>query len=447
MSFVKTRSFKGGVHPRDGKELSCDAPIVKLLPKGELTYLMSQHIGAPAQPVVSAGDRVLVGTTIAKASGAVSADISASVSGMVKRICTVPNANGDDITAIVVENDNEYEAVEGYGEPRDYASMSKQEIMEAVKQAGLVGMGGAGFPTAAKLSVKDDSKIDYVIVNGAECEPYITCDYRLMIERTEKAVLGLKILLRLFENAKGVFAIEANKPLGIQKLSEATLGCERIYVQPLKKKYPQGGERVIISAVTNRKINSKKLPADAGCVVVNYATLVALADAVTRRIPLVSRVITVTGDAIKEPSNFEVPIGMTSRELVEAAGGFIEEPEKIIFGGPMMGNSVSNLDIPVTKTTSCILCMKKDDVAALHPSACIRCGKCLSVCPERLMPMKLKNHADAYEYEEFEKAGGLECIGCGCCTYICPARRRLSQSITVAKRHVLAEKKKKAVQK
>ncbi len=445
MNLVGTKTFKGGVHPQDGKKLSCDCPITRLAPKGELIYLMTQHIGAPAKPIVSVGDRVLLGQTIAQAGGFVSADICASVSGTVKKIAAVPNTNGDEVTAVFVENDCEYEAVEGYGDYRDYSLMSKDEIRAAVKNAGLVGMGGAGFPTSVKLSVKDDTAIDYVLVNGAECEPYITCDYRLMIERTEKAVLGLKILLRLFDNAKGVFAIENNKPEGIKCLNEAIGSRQRMYVQPLKKKYPQGGERMIISAVTGRKINSKKLPADAGCVVINYATLLAVADAVAYNMPLTQRVITVTGDAISTPANFEVPIGMSAREIVEAAGGFTQDPEKVVFGGPMMGSSVSGIDTPVTKTTSCILCFKQDDVAALHPSACIRCGKCLEACPEQLMPMKLKNHADAYEYDEFEKAGGLECIGCGSCTYICPARRRLSQSISVAKRHVLAEKKKKGV--
>lgn len=439
---MKTKTFKGGVHPYDGKELSKESPITRLSPKGDLVYLMSQHIGAPAKPVVKVGDRVLLGQTIAEAGGFVSADICASVSGTVKKIATVPNANGDEVMAITVENDNEYESIEGFGQPRDYDRLSKDEIREIVKKAGLVGMGGAGFPTSVKLAVKDDSKIDYVIVNGAECEPYITCDYRLMIEQPEKAVLGLKILLKLFENAKGVFAIESNKPLGIAKLNELISGSERMYVQPLKKKYPQGGERVIISAVTGRKINSKKLPADAGCVVINYATLSAIADAVCSSTPLVSRVVTVTGDNIKEPSNFEVPIGTCAKELVEAAGGFSEDPEKIILGGPMMGNSVATLDIPVTKTTSCILSLAKDDVAGIEPSACIRCAKCIDVCPENLMPAKLKNAADHYKYDVFEKLGGLECIGCGSCTFICPARRRISQSISVAKRQVLADKKK-----
>ncbi len=439
----RVRSFKGGVHPKGHKEMSMDAAIEKLSPKGEISYLMSQHIGAPAQPCVTVGERVLVGQTIARAPSFVSADICSSVSGVVKSIKPVPTSSGDDVTAISIENDYEYEAIEGLGQPRDYDRLSKDEIREAIRNAGLVGMGGAGFPLSVKLAVKDDTKIDHVIVNCAECEPYITCDYRLMLERTEKAVLGLKVVLQLFDNATGVFAVENNKPLAIEALAKATEGSKRMIVQPLKTKYPQGGERLIIEAVTGRQINSKMLPADAGCVVINLATIMAAADAVCYKTPLMTRVVTVTGDAIVNPSNFEVPIGICARELVEAAGGFKSDPEKIIFGGPMMGASIIDLDVPVTKTTSCILCLSHDEVKGLEATACIRCGRCMDACPENLMPLKLKDLADKRKYEDFEKLGGLECISCGSCTYACPAKRRLSQSITAAKREVLARKKAK----
>ena len=440
--FAKT--FKGGVHPHDCKRLSENARIVRLEAKGELTYLMNQHIGAPAKPLVKPGDRVLLGQIIAEAGGFVSAGVAASVSGTVKTVTLKMTQSGDEAMAITVVNDNEYEAVPGFGEPRDYAKMSKDEIRAAIRDAGIVGMGGAGFPTAVKVTVKDDSKIDYIICNGAECEPYITCDYRLMLERPDDAVTGMKILLRLFENAVGVFGIENNKPEGIKSVASACAGSEKISVMPLKKKYPQGGERMLISAVTGRKINSKKLPADAGCVVVNYSTLIAIAEAVTRQMPLVRRVVTVTGDAINEPSNFDVPIGISAAELIEAAGGYKTEPEKLIFGGPMMGAAVYTADLPITKTASCVLALTKDETAGLEPTECIRCGKCLYACPEHLMPIRLKDTADARDYAGFEAAHGLECIGCGCCTYVCPARRRLSQTITMAKRYVLAEKKKGA---
>ena len=438
------KTFKGGVHPKDRKAMSENARTVRLEAKGELTYLVNQHIGAPAKPVVSVGDRVLVGQTIAEAGGFVSAPVSASVSGTVKSVGMRMTQSGDEAFAIVVENDNEYEAVSGFGEYRDYTALSKEEIREIIRAAGIVGMGGAGFPTSVKLAVKDDSAIDHIICNGAECEPYITCDYRLMLEKPDDAVTGMKILLRLFENAVGVFGIENNKPLGIESLRKACEGSEKISVVPLLKKYPQGGERMLIRAITGRKINSKKLPADAGCVVVNYATLIAIADAVTKNIPLIRRVVTVTGDAVNTPSNFDIPIGIAAQELIDAAGGFKADPEKIIFGGPMMGAAVYTADIPVTKSTSCILALLHDETAGLNPTECIRCGKCLYACPEHLMPIRLKNAADRRDYAEFEASHGLECIGCGCCTYVCPAKRRLSQTITMAKRYVLAEKKKGA---
>jgi len=442
--FAKT--FRGGVHPKDGKSLSRDAAIKEYLPEGELVFLMNQHIGAPAAPCVAVGDRVLVGQKLAEPGGFVSAAIISSVSGTVKAIGPHECQNGDFAMSVTVENDGLYESCEGYGQERDYREMKPEEIIAAVKDAGIVGMGGAGFPTHVKLSVKPGTVIDHVICNGAECEPYITCDYRLMLERPEKAVLGMKILLSLFPGAKGVFGIENNKPLGIKAVAAACSGEADITVVPLKKKYPQGGERMIISALTGRKINSRMLPADAGCVVVNFATLIAVADAVAYGKQLTKRVVTVTGDAVNTPSNLEVPIGTNVQELVKFAGGFREDPRKIVFGGPMMGAAVYQLDLPVNKTTSCVLAYVHDE-ADIEPQDCIRCGKCLNTCPERLMPIKLKNAADVGDYETFEKLHGLECIGCGCCTYVCPAKRRLSQSITMAKNHVLAEKKKAAVKK
>ena len=439
-----SKTFRGGVHPKDKKELSMDAETVRIEAKGDLVFLMNQHIGAPAKPLVSPGDRVLMGQKIAEAGGFVSASVCSSVSGTVKAVAPKVNQSGDEALAITVENDCEYEAVEGFGEPRDYNLMSKEEIIKAVAEAGIVGMGGAGFPTAAKLTVRDGIKIDHVICNAAECEPYITCDYRLMLERPEDAVLGMKILLKVFPEAVGVFGIEDNKPLGIKSVAKACEGSERMSVVPLRKKYPQGGERMLIYAVTKRKINSKMLPADAGCVVVNFSTLIAIADAVARNIPLIRRAVTVTGEAVANPSNFDVPIGISSQELVDAAGGFNADPEEIIFGGPMMGFAVYTLDLPINKTSSCILCLSHDETKGLEPTECIRCGKCLYACPEHLMPIELKNASDRLDYAAFEKFGGLECINCGCCTYVCPAKRRLSQSITMMKRYVMAEKKKGA---
>ncbi len=441
-----SKTFRGGIHPADGKSLSRDCAIKKLIPKGDLVFLMNQHIGAPAQPCVAVGDKVLVGQTIANPGGFVSAPIISSVSGTVKSVASHACANGDAALAVTVVNDNEYRTVDGYGTERDYRSLSPDEIRNIVRDAGIVGMGGAGFPTHVKFAVKPGVVIDRIICNAAECEPYITCDYRLMVENPDMAVLGMRIIMSMFPGSKGVFGVEDNKPEGIAALKKASENDSDISVVALKKKYPQGGERMLISAITGKKINSKMLPADAGCIVVNYASLIAVADAVSFNRPLTHRVVTVTGDAIKQPGNFEVPIGTNVSELIEAAGGFVTDPEKIIFGGPMMGAAVYSLDLPVNKTTSCVLCFI-NDAADVEPGECIRCGKCLTACPERLMPIKLKNTADVGDYAEFERLNGLECISCGCCTYICPAKRRLSQAITAAKNHIIAEKKKAAVKK
>ncbi|MBR6427794.1 MAG: electron transport complex subunit RsxC [Clostridia bacterium] len=438
---MSLKSFIGGVHPHSKKNLASESPITPLHPDGEFIFLTNQHIGVPAVPCVKKGDHVLVGQTLAEAGGFISADILSSVSGTVREISPKICQNGESATAVVVESDGKFERIDGFGEKRDWESMTADEIRAAVKKAGIVGMGGAGFPTSVKLTPKEGSRIDYIICNGSECEPYITCDYRLMVERPERSVLGMRIVLSMFEGAKGIFAIENNKKKGIEAVKKAAGEYKNISVVPLREKYPQGGERVLIHALTGRKVNSGMLPSDVGCLVLNFATLAAIADAVCDGIPLVRRVVTVTGEAIRNPSNFDAPIGMCAEALITAAGGYASEPEKVIFGGPMMGAAVYRLDIPVTKTTACILAISHDETTQYAPMECIRCGKCLTTCPERLMPIKLKNAADAGEYDVFESLHGMECIGCGCCTYICPAKRRISQSIAIAKRQVIIERK------
>jgi len=430
--------FKG-IHIYDGKNLSKDKPITVLLPKGDLVFPLLQHAGKPARPLVSKGDQVLVGQKIAEADGPVSANIISSVSGTVKAVEKRLTATGRMVESIVISNDNEYKKTEGYGQERDYTKMSKEEIREAVKEAGIVGLGGAGFPTHVKLSPKNDEKIDYVIVNGAECEPYLTSDYRLMLEEPEKIIGGLKILLSLFKNAKGVIGIEDNKPEAIENLRKLAEGENKIEVKVLKTKYPQGGERQMVYALTGRKLNSDKLPADVGCIVCNVATVAAVYLAVAKSTPLTHMTVTVSGDAIAEPQNFRVPVGMSFAELVEAAGGFKSEPEKIVFGGPMMGTAMHSYDVPVTKTTSSLLGFVKDE-AAVAESACIRCGKCHEHCPLNLMPIRLQMLALNNNLEMFEKNYGMECCGCGCCSYVCPAKRSLTQTITKTKQQILAKR-------
>ncbi len=324
-------TFKGGVHPDDGKSLAKDKAIVSVKPEGALVYPVSQHIGAPASPVVAVGDRVLKGQKIAEAGGFVSAPVYASVSGTVKAIEPRFNPAGSKVNSIVIENDGEYEEVT-YPEVKPLDEMTKEEILNVIAEAGIVGMGGAGFPTRVKLSPKEPDKIDYIIANCAECEPYITADYRRMMENAEELVGGMRAVLKLFDNAKGIFGVEDNKPDCIQKLKELTKDEPRMEVLSLKTKYPQGGERQLIYATTGRAINSAMLPADAGCVVDNVETMITINRVITEGKPSMERVVTVSGNAVNEPGNFLVPFGISQAELVEAAGGFKTDPEKIISG-------------------------------------------------------------------------------------------------------------------
>ncbi len=435
-------TFVGGIHPYDGKELSKDKPIKAVLPKGDLVYPLSQHIGAPAKPIVEKGDHVLTGQKIAEAGAFVSAPIYATVSGTVKAIEPRRVVTGDNVMSIIIENDGLYEEVE-YPKVKPLEEMSKEEIIELVKEAGIVGMGGAGFPTFIKLSPKEPENIDYVIVNCAECEPYLTSDYRRMLEEPEKLVQGLKVSLQLFDYAKGILAVEDNKPDCIELLKKLTKDEERISVKALKTKYPQGAERQLIYATTGRKINSTMLPADVGCVVNNVDTVVAIYHAVIEGKPLMNRIVTVTGDAIADPRNFIVRIGTNYHELIEEAGGFKKDPVKIVSGGPMMGFGIFDLDVPTTKTASALLCLTEDDVSMMEPGPCINCGRCVEVCPGRIVPRLLADYAENYNEEAFLAHDGMECCECGCCSYVCPAKRPLTQTIKSMRKMQLAKKKAK----
>ena len=414
-------TFSGGVHPADGKEFAKNSPITEYLPKGDVVLPLGQHIGAPAQPIVSKGDQVLVGQKVAEAGGFVSANIFSSVSGTVKAIEPRMTPAGAKVNSIVIENDGEFK--EAAFEAKPYDQMSKDDVLAAIKEAGIVGLGGAGFPTHVKLAPKDPDAIEYIIVNGAECEPYITGDYRILMETPELLIEGLNIVLDMFPKAKGIIGIEDNKKDAIAKVEALVKGDARISVATLKTKYPQGAERSLIYATTGRSINSSMLPEDGK--------------------PLYERVVTVTGDAIKNPSNFKVRTGTNVQELIEAAGGFKTQPEKIISGGPMMGFAMVTMDAPVTKTSSSILLFKEDVVAKSLETACINCGRCVEICPSRIIPSRLADFSKRKDEASFVAWNGLECVECGSCSYVCPAKRQLKQAIGSMRKTALANRKKK----
>ncbi len=436
------RTFKGGVHPYDGKELSKEKPIKELLPQGEMVYPLSQHIGAPANAVVSVGDTLLRGQKIAEAGGFVSAPIYSSVSGTVKAIQPRRVATGDMVNSIIIESDGKFIET-GFEACEDYTELSNDQIIKKIQEAGVVGMGGAGFPTHVKLSPKNPEKIEYIIANCAECEPYLTSDYRSMVEEPEKLITGMKIILQLFPKAKGLLGVEDNKQDVIESLTKLCEKEPRIEVVPLMTKYPQGGERQLIKACTGREINSKKLPADAGCIVDNVATINAIYTAVVEGKPVMDRIFTITGDAIMEPRNFRICIGTSCKEILEAAGGYVRDPKKLISGGPMMGFALIDVDIPTTKTSGALLALSEDEVSKFETTACINCGRCVEACPENLIPSRLSKFSDHGDKEQFEKWYGLECIECGSCSFACPARKPLAQSIKTMKKMVLADKRKK----
>lgn len=434
-------TFVGGVHPHEGKELTMDKPIKTVLPKGDLVYPVSQHIGAPATPIVAVGDHVLTGQKIAEASGFVSAPIYATVSGTVKAIEPRRLATGGMCSSIIVENDGLYEEVDK-PQVKPLEEMTSEEIIAAVREAGVVGMGGAGFPTAVKLSPKEPDKIEYIIANCSECEPYLTSDYRRMMEEPELIVGGLKIAVSLFPNARGILAVEDNKPLAIKKLQELVKDEPKIDVKVLQTKYPQGAERMLIYACTGRAINSSMLPADAGCIVDNTDTLCAVCRAVKEGRPLMERIVTITGDAIQDPCNYKVRIGTNYQELLEDAGGFYKTPAKIISGGPMMGFAVWDTNVPTTKTASALTCLTEDAVSAMEPSACINCARCVEACPENLIPKNLADAVENGQNERFLAEYGMECCECGCCSFSCPAHRHLTQLIKGMRKIQLAARKK-----
>ncbi len=433
---LKKFTFKGGVHPNDNKAQTNKKGIVVLMPPKTLVFPLVQHLGAPCTPIVKVGDRVLKGQKIADSEAFVSAPIHSSVSGTVTAIKPCPVPNGSMVESIIIENDFEEERAYTL-EPTDYTTIAPDDIPGIIREAGIVGMGGATFPTHVKLMPPDPSKIDTIIVNGAECEPYLTNDHRVMLETPEEVIFGLKVLLYRFGITNGHIAIEDNKKDAIA-LMKKECASEGITIDTLKKKYPQGSEKQLIYAVTKREIPTGKLPADVGVIVVNIDTCTAIARRFMYGKPLMRRIVTVVGSPFKQDANYKVRIGTPIDYIIEQNGGFIRNPAKVIMGGPMMGIAQFRLDVPIIKGTSAILALTDKEAVIPPESPCIRCGKCVEHCPMNLMPLYLQQFAAKGDLETCEKYDVTSCIECGCCSFGCPSKRQLVQNIRIAKRSVMA---------
>ena len=429
------KTFKlGGVHPAENK-FSADKAIEKLALPKSVFIPVAQHIGAPAQALVKKGDQVKVGQIIAKAGGFVSANIHSSVSGTVKKVDLATDASGYPKQGIFidVEGDEWEKNIITDGTLVEQFDADSKAIIDKINEAGIVGLGGATFPTHVKLMPPPGSKAEMLIINGVECEPYLTADHRLMLEKGRELLVGIRLLMCALNVNKAYIGIENNKKDAIESLKKLCASDASIEVVPLKVKYPQGGEKQLIKAVTGREVPSGALPIAVGAVVSNVGTAFAVYEAVQKNKPLIERVVTVTGKSVSKPSNFLVRIGTPANELVEAAGGLPEDTGKIISGGPMMGKAVASLDIPVTKGTSGILIMPDPDAKRKTSQNCIRCGRCVTVCPMGLEPFLLMTISEKQIWDRAEKDCIMDCIECGSCSFTCPADRPLLDYIRLGK--------------
>ena len=429
--------FRGGVHPWDGKALAKDKAIEIMPPPAEVVIPLSQHIGAPCTPLVKVGDTVKRGQLIATSDAFMHADIHASVSGKVTKIDMMPHSGRISCMSVVIASDGEDAWADGLPLKRDWQTMSREDMLSAIQKAGIVGMGGATFPAHIKL--KPSKPVDVLIINGAECEPYLTADYRLMLEETEKVVTGAQILAAVLGVTKSYIAVEDNKPEAIEKLKKAADGTG-VEVASLATKYPQGAEKMLIYALTGREVPMGGLPMDVGTVVQNAGTAAAITEAVVCGIPLTERITTVSGDAVAEPKNLRVRIGTRYQAAIDFCGGFSAPPSKVLAGGPMMGFAQYDLDVPIMKGSSGILALT-DKVTAHPPErACIRCGRCVKACPMGLVPSMLSILGERHDYTSArDDYGVMNCIECGSCTFVCPAKRNIVQYIRLTKGELRAE--------
>lgn len=433
-------TFKGGIHPPHAKKYTEHKETIKAIEPSTVIIPMRQHIGAPCEASVAKGDYVKVGQEIGAAKTFVCAPIHSSVSGTVKDVKKMPVIGGQEL-CVIIESDGLNELHESVKPSKPLNELSKDDLIGIIKDKGIVGMGGAGFPTHVKLSPPPEKIVDVLIINAAECEPYLTADHRLMLEASNDIIMGVKALMKALAVEEAYIGIEDNKPDCIKTMSEAAKGTA-IKVVGLKTKYPQGAEKQLIYACTKREVPSGGLPMDAGAVVNNVATAYALAKAITTGMPLVERICTISGKAVHNPQNMWIKVGTPLTEIVEQCGGMKDNVQKIIMGGPMMGMAQSNLSLPATKTTSGILLFDEEEAKMGDTADCIKCGKCVSICPAYLQPIYISAYALQDRFEKAAEYHALDCIECGSCSFVCPSNRPLLHSIRVAKREIMAARRK-----
>jgi len=430
---IRRRTFAGGVYPPEEKSHTEKKPIEEMPPPTTVVIPLQQHIGAPSEPIVKQGDQVRIGDRLSEPQGFVSVPVHASVSGTVQKIAPLPHPLGDQMLAIVIENDGQDTVTDAIKPDENYLALTPDEMRQKIKEAGIAGMGGATFPTHVKLSPPESKPIDILILNGAECEPYLTADHRLMLEYSQDIFNGLKIFQKILNVKKTYIAIEKNKPDAIRKMEEIAQGDKEVEVIGLKVKYPQGAEKQLIKAITGREVPTGGLPMDVGCLVQNVGTAKAVFDALRWGKPLYQRVITVSGPGIQKPKNLLVRIGTPFKDVIAFCGGYTETANKLVMGGPMMGLSQYTDEVPVIKGTSGIVVLDGKTSPTVEPSPCIGCGRCILTCPMGLVPTTIAQYVEAKNYEMAKKWNALDCIECGACTFVCPAKRLLLQSIRLGK--------------
>lgn len=433
-------TFKKGIHPPTNKEYTAASPIEEMPLPAQVVLPLGQHIGTPAKPLVTVGAEVATGQKIAEANGVVSVPLHASISGKVVAIEPRPHVCGQLVPAIVIESDGADRLAPDLKVHGNLEARSAADIRDLMKAAGLVGMGGAAFPTHVKYCPPEGKQVDYVLLNGAECEPFLTCDHRLMVEKADEVLLGLQAFMKAVGAPRGVIGVEANKPDAIAALEKAAVGLP-VTILPLQVKYPQGEEKMLIYAATRRVVPSGGLPIAVGVIVNNVATAAAFGRYLRQGLPLIERIVTVTGKGVKNPKNLRVRIGTLVEDVINYCGGFLEPPGRIIMGGPMTGPAIYRLDLPVMKGTSGLVVQTRAEVDKPHVLPCIRCGKCIEACPYNLLPNFLGDYAEHEKLEEAEKYGVFDCRECGACAYICPSRRPLLQLIKNAKQQITAARK------